>query len=84
MFSIIVDPQNPITVYASACSGMYKRLTRRNTFIASSSRCRQSAMRTRVLKQDPQRPITVYAGTTGGLWKTLDGGVNWKLVTDDR
>jgi photosystem II stability/assembly factor-like uncharacterized protein len=82
MFSIIVDPKNPETVYASACSGMYKSQNKAQLFHRMLG-LPHSAMRTRVLKQDPVRPNIVYAGTTGGLWKTVDGGDKWKLVSDD-
>jgi photosystem II stability/assembly factor-like uncharacterized protein len=30
-------------------------------------------------------PLTYYVGAaSGGIWKTLDGGVNWKAVFDDK
>ena len=82
IFSIIVDPRNPSTVFASACSGMYKSLNRAELFRRIMG-LPHSAIRTRVLKQDPQRSAIVYAGTTGGLWKSVNGGDTWKLVTDD-
>ncbi|WP_194851417.1 T9SS type A sorting domain-containing protein [Nonlabens antarcticus] len=32
---------------------------------------------------DPNNPNTYYVGTpTGGLWKSIDGGNNWKPLTD--
>ena len=80
VFSIIIDPKVPTTVFASACSGIYKSINRGEVF----SRIRgipHSAIRTRVLKQDPARPEIVYAGTTGGLWKTFDGGTTWELYS---
>ncbi len=34
---------------------------------------------------DPRDGNVVYAGTaSGGVWKTVDGGVNWKPLTDDQ
>ena len=80
VFSIIVDPKTPSTVFVSACSGIYKSVNAGTLF----SRIRgipHSAIRTRVLKQDPKRPAIVYAGTTGGLWKTFDGGTTWELYS---
>jgi photosystem II stability/assembly factor-like uncharacterized protein len=80
VFSIIIDPGMPATVYISACSGIYKSVNAGSLF----SRIRgipHSAIRTRVLKQDPKRPAIVYAGTTGGLWKTFDGGNTWELYS---
>ena len=80
VFSIIIDPSRPTTVFLSACSGIYKSVNAGTLF----SRIRgipHSAIRTRVLKQDPKRPAIVYAGTTGGLWKTFDGGNTWELYS---
>ncbi len=80
VFSIIIDPKAPSTVFLSACSGIYKSVNAGILF----SRIRgipHSAIRTRVLKQDPKRPGIVYAGTTGGLWKTFDGGATWELYS---
>jgi photosystem II stability/assembly factor-like uncharacterized protein len=80
VFSIIIDPSRPTTVFLSACSGIYKSVNAGTLF----SRIRgipHSAIRTRVLKQDPKRPAIVYAGTTGGLWKTFDGGSTWELYS---
>src|SRR6516225_369296 len=33
----------------------------------------------------PGDPLTYYVGAaSGGLWKTVDGGVNWKAIMDDK
>ena len=33
----------------------------------------------------PGDPLIYYAGAaSGGIWKTVDGGVNWKAVLDDK
>lgn len=33
----------------------------------------------------PGRPLTYYVGAaSGGIWKTVDGGLNWKPVFDDK
>jgi len=80
VFSIILDQANPQTVFASACSGIYKsenggELFRKVQGIPGTAR------RTRVLRQDPMDANTVYAGTTEGLWKTMDGGMSFKLIS---
>ena len=80
VFSIILDHQNPATVFASACSGIYKsddggQLFRKVEGIPGSAR------RTRVLRQDPADANTLYAGTTEGLWKSTDGGQDFKLIS---
>jgi photosystem II stability/assembly factor-like uncharacterized protein len=80
VFSIILSHGNPQTVFASACSGIYRSdngglLFRKVQGIPSSAR------RTRVLHQDPADVDTVYAGTTEGLWKTTDGGKIFKRIS---
>jgi len=33
----------------------------------------------------PGDPLTYYVGAaSGGIWKTVDGGVNWKAIFDDK
>ncbi len=80
VFSIILDHSNPETVFASACSGIYKsedagRLFHKVQGIPGAAR------RTRVLRQDPVDARTVYAGTTEGLFKTVDGGISFQRIT---
>jgi photosystem II stability/assembly factor-like uncharacterized protein len=80
IFTITLDKRDPQTVYATACSGMYRSFdggTRFTKFrgIPSSSR------RTRSFAQDPERPDSLYAGTTEGLWATDDNGTTWRLTT---
>src|SRR5262249_1246221 len=70
----------PTTVYASACSGIYKSEDKGSGFHKVQG-MPFSARRTRVLMQDPAERNTVYAGTTEGLWKTTDGGKTFKRVT---
>jgi photosystem II stability/assembly factor-like uncharacterized protein len=80
VFSIILDPERPSTVFLSACSGIYKSLNaglhfRKIEGIPSTAR------RTRVLKQDPANREIVYAGTTEGLYKTVNGGRTFRRMT---
>jgi len=82
VFSIILDPVKPKTVFLSACSGIYKSESAGARFRKIEG-IPSTARRTRVLKQDPANREIVYAGTTEGLYKTLDGGKTFKLLTDD-
>ena len=80
VFSVILDRSNPDTVFASACSGIYKsenggRLFHKVQGIPGAAR------RTRILQQDPNASETVYAGTTEGLYKTVDGGAHFQRMT---
>ena len=82
VFSIILDPVKPKTVFLSACSGIYKSESAGARFRKIEG-IPSTARRTRVLKQDPANREIVYAGTTEGLYKTLDSGKTFKLLTDD-
>jgi photosystem II stability/assembly factor-like uncharacterized protein len=81
VFSIIVDESNPMIVYLSACSGIYKSKIAGHDFERAYQGIPSSARRTRVLRQDPSNPAIVYAGTTEGLWKTTDSGATWTRTT---
>jgi photosystem II stability/assembly factor-like uncharacterized protein len=81
VFSIYVDPANPATVLASACSGIYSSDNRGDKWrklmgIPNTSR------RTHVVRQDPTNESILYAGTTTGLFKSVNRGVTWKTLTD--
>jgi photosystem II stability/assembly factor-like uncharacterized protein len=80
VFSIIVDPDKPRTVFLSACSGIYKSETAGVRFRKIQG-IPSTARRTRVLKQDPADHKIVYAGTTEGLYKTVDGGRTFSRMT---
>ena len=80
VFSIIIDPVTPGTVYVSACSGIYKSETAGDLFHKIQG-IPSTARRTRVLKQDPMNRQIVYAGTTEGLYKTTDGGKTFRRMT---
>ena len=80
VFSIIIDPSQPRTVFLSACSGIYKSENAAELFHKIQG-IPSSARRTRVLKQDPVNHQIVYAGTTEGLYKTVDGGKTFQRMT---
>lgn len=80
VFTITLDRRTRRTVYATACSGIYRSLDAAGRWakirgIPSSSR------RTRSFLQDPDRAETVYAGTTEGLWISEDDAASWRLAT---
>jgi photosystem II stability/assembly factor-like uncharacterized protein len=81
VFSIILDADEPRTVYLSACSGIYKSDTAGAHFRKIEG-IPFTARRTRVLKQDPVDHKIVYAGTTDGLYKTTDGGKTFNRMTE--
>jgi photosystem II stability/assembly factor-like uncharacterized protein len=77
---VTLDRRAPKTVYATACTGIYKSqngaaLWSKIRGIPSSSR------RTRAFAQDADRAATLYAGTTEGLWISDDDTATWRLAT---
>ena len=80
VFSIIIDRNVSTTMFASACSGIYKSVNAGESY-AKVQGIPSTARRTRVLMQDPGNPQVVYAGTTEGLWRTSDGGTKWIRTT---
>jgi photosystem II stability/assembly factor-like uncharacterized protein len=80
VFSIIIDPMKPNTVFASACSGIYKSETAGAKFTKISG-IPNTARRTRRLLQDPSHLGTVFAGTTEGLYRSDDAGKTWARIT---
>ncbi len=81
VFSIQVDARNPDSVFASACSGLYR---------SSDSAAHwnklptpQGAFRTWFVALDPRHSGFVFAGTTEGLLRSEDGGKIWRLVSSE-
>ncbi|HEY6548833.1 MAG TPA: hypothetical protein VI589_13050, partial [Vicinamibacteria bacterium] len=80
VMTLNLDRRDPDTVFATACSGIYRSanaggLWSRIRGIPSSSR------RTRAFAQDHVRPETLYAGTTEGLWRSDDFSVSWRPIS---
>ncbi|MBI4460637.1 MAG: transcriptional regulator [Acidobacteria bacterium] len=80
VFSILVDFSDNRTIYATACSGIYRSDTagaewRKIQGIPNSAR------RTHTLVQDLSNPNVLFAGTTEGLWRTGNGGLSWQRLT---
>jgi photosystem II stability/assembly factor-like uncharacterized protein len=71
VMSIIVDPQNPTNVHATACSGIYHSVNGATTWTKYQG-IPFVFRRTQLIRQDPRDPQTLYAGTTSGLWKTTN------------
>jgi photosystem II stability/assembly factor-like uncharacterized protein len=80
VMNIIIDPQNPENMHATACSGIYHSTNAAGTWNKYKG-IPFVFRRTQLIRQDPKHPQTLYAGTTSGLWKTTDEGVAWKRVT---
>jgi photosystem II stability/assembly factor-like uncharacterized protein len=79
VFSISVETRAPSSVFASACSGVYRSSDGGSTWkrLATPS----GAFRTYLVALDPHREGVVYAATSAGLLRSSDRGGAWKTVT---
>jgi photosystem II stability/assembly factor-like uncharacterized protein len=80
IFSLTLDRRSARTLYATACSGIYRSGDAGGRW----SKLRGipgSARRTRAFAQDAARPDVLYAGTTEGFWTSADGGASWRRTT---
>jgi photosystem II stability/assembly factor-like uncharacterized protein len=80
VMTITFDRRSPRTLFATACSGIYRSRNAAGRWtkvrgIPSSSR------RTRAFAQHRLDDDTFFAGTTEGLWTTEDGAATWTLRT---
>ena len=71
VMSIIVDPQNPDNVHATACSGIYHSVNGAQQWTKYQG-IPFVFRRTQLIREDPTNQQVLYAGTTSGLWKTTN------------
>lgn len=79
VFSIAVEAQSPTTVFASACSGVYRSVD------AGSSWKRMAtppgAFRVYLVTLDPRHAGVVFAATSAGLLRSANDGSAWNRVS---
>ncbi len=81
VFSIQVDSHNPDSIYASACSGLYRSSDSAGHW--NKLPTPQGAFRTWFVALDPRHSGFVFAGTTEGLLRSEDSGKVWRLVSSE-
>ena len=81
VFSIHVDAHQPLRVFASACSGIYRSSNAGANWTKLTGAV-GSSYRTYQITQDPTEANILYAGTTFGLSKSVDGGASWRRMTN--
>ena len=79
VMTLTVDRWDQRTIYATACSGIY-RLTEDATRWTKLGGIPYSSRRTRAFSQGGDVNL-LLAGTTEGLWISDDRGGTWRLVT---
>lgn len=80
VMTLTVDQWDPRTIYATACSGIY-RSTEAAAQWTKLSGIPLSSRRTRAFSQSGDDANLLLAGTTEGLWISVDRGETWRLVT---
>ncbi|MDP9054629.1 MAG: hypothetical protein M3N93_10060 [Acidobacteriota bacterium] len=81
VFSIQVNARQPATVFASACSGLYRSSDSADHW--SKLVIPKGAFRTWFVALHPRQDGVVFAGTTEGLLRSENEGRSWKLVTPE-
>jgi photosystem II stability/assembly factor-like uncharacterized protein len=88
--SLVIDPQEPATLYAAMHHGVFKSTDGGASWHAATSGLPLGLEDVRMLAVDPQNPGTVYAACAGdfnggayvggGVYKSTDGGITWRAV----
>ncbi|HYI97298.1 MAG TPA: hypothetical protein VEX68_27415 [Bryobacteraceae bacterium] len=79
VFSVVINPGIPGSVYASACSGAYRSVNGGTRWARLPTP--KGTFRTYVVAVDPTVPTTVYAGTSGGLLRSENEGRTWLKIS---
>lgn len=79
VFSIVIHPERPGIIYASACSGAYRSAN--SAQLWSRLPTPRGTFRTYVVAVDHEVPTTVFAGTSAGLMRSEDEGKTWKKIS---
>lgn len=81
VFSLVLDPTRPNTLYAGTNLGVYRSDDGALTWVRASSGILADPFGSSyiyTLTIDPLHPATVYAGSLLGIFKSQDGGQTWQ------
>jgi photosystem II stability/assembly factor-like uncharacterized protein len=80
VMTLTVEPRDPMTIYATACSGIYRSMdgARHWTKLGGIP---YSSRRTRAFALGVEDEDLLLAGTTEGFWASEDGGETWSGTT---
>ncbi|MCC7409215.1 MAG: hypothetical protein IT442_14205, partial [Phycisphaeraceae bacterium] len=74
VYSLVVDPSTPTTVYVGTSSGVFKSTDAGVNWAPASAGFTTNIT---CLTIDPLTPTTVYAGSAEGAFKSTDSGATW-------
>ncbi len=80
VMTLTIDRWHPQTIYATACSGIYRSTDGATEWLKLRG-IPYSSRRTRAFSQSGDDASMLLAGTTEGLWISEDSGITWRLVT---
>src|SRR5437762_136927 len=81
MFQIMVEADNPDSIWVSTCGWVYNTANRGDKW----TRFRDGFNNRRIhdIEVDPCDPDALYAGSVGGLYRSDDRGKQWYSVSDE-
>jgi photosystem II stability/assembly factor-like uncharacterized protein len=81
MFSILIQPEDPDTLWVSTCGWVYNTADRGENW----TRYRDGFNNRRIhdIEIDPCDRDTLYAGSVAGLYRSEDRGKTWYVVSDE-
>jgi len=80
VMTLTIDRLHPQTVYATACTGIYRSTERAGQWTKLNG-IPFSSRRTRAFAQGDDDVNLLLAGTTEGLWISKDSGDSWNRMT---
>lgn len=81
VFSISINARDPESVYASACSGVFRSTNRAVSWTRLKILPDRFTIRAQVVCIDPADPHRIYSGTTEGLFVSQNDGQTWTRAT---
>jgi photosystem II stability/assembly factor-like uncharacterized protein len=80
--ALAADPQNPSTLYAATCAGVFKTVNAGANWRPVNSGLGEFAcgLQAGSLAVDPQHTGTVYVISSNQIFKTTDGGERWAAI----
>ena len=80
--SLVIDPQNPETLYVAGLGGVFKSINGGKSWGPSNLSSKRTLESPRRLVMDPKNSSTLYyAAISGKVFKSVDGGKTWNPMS---